>query len=637
MKKIKIALVGVGNVASSFYQGLSYYSKTKGMIPGLMSGSICGYSISDLEVVTAIDIDERKVGKTLDVALQQKPNCTKVFVKKFKPSKVIVKMGPVLDGVGDHMKNFPVDQTFLISKEPAIDVVAELKKSKAQIMIILLPAGSHEAVRFYAQAAIDAGCGLINGMSTFIASDPVWEKKFREAGLPCVGDDVKTQIGATIVHRALTRLFAYRGAILDTTYQANFGGNTDFLNMRNPKRTDAKLTSKYESINSLLPNEGLSRENLYSGPADYMPHLKDNKIAYINLHGKQFGDIPIDIELKLSVEDSPNSASCLIEGAMALKAAMDRGISGDVTCVSQYIMKRPLVQPRSDEDALKDIEKFINDRCRNILISFARIRKLVQSGEYHSEAWTDIIESAEREAERLGIHLETMAPEETYNDPKEFIYLVRTAVEKLNSFRGYERNLYIPFHITNKELKKNLIKILQKFTGNIYAVNVPPDDEYRKKLKNIRGYIGMDEQALGEKLFDELVSKSSVKRIIVVRHEENQYGHDLRAKGVTTLAEKHGIEVFMVKHEDTERMKEIILMGDVGVITFGCRGTEKILDIDIDVTIPIVTVDTNKRIIRMAIKESNKVILASFIQEGLYRGTMFSFNDCILNPSRAAT
>ena len=633
-KKINVALIGAGNVASSFYQGLAYYAKAKGSVPGLMNATIGGYSVSSIRVVAAFDIDERKIGKTLDQALQERPNCTKIFVKKFPKSKTVVMMGPILDGVGDHMKDFPDDMTFVVSKEQPVDIVKELKRLKVQVVIILLPAGSQKAVEHYAQAAINAGCGLVNGMSTFIASDPVWEGKFREANLPCIGDDVKTQIGATIVHRALTRLFAYRRAILDSTYQANFGGNTDFLNMRDPLRTDSKLRSKYESINSLLPGDGLSREKLYSGPADYMPQLNDGKIAYINWKGRQFGDIPIEIELKMSVEDSPNSACCLVDAVRLVKTAMDRGIGGNITAASQYLMKRPLVQPQSDEDALRDLERFINDASRNIVVSFARTRKFAQSGEYISEPWTDILESAEREAERLGIHLETMAPEESYNDPREFILLVGAAVKRLNAFRGYERNLYIPFNITDKKLKAELIKVLRKFFGNIYGVNVPPDDEYLRRLKNIRGYIGMDERLLGESLFTELVSMASVKRIIVVRHEENQYGHDLRAEGITSLAREKGIDVFMVKHEDSEKMKEIISLGDAGVITFGCRGTEKILDLDVEVTVPIVTVDTNKRIVRTAIKKTNKIILTSFIQEGLYGGIFFSYGNHIINPTR---
>ncbi|MDD4531149.1 MAG: hypothetical protein PHH21_00380 [Candidatus Pacebacteria bacterium] len=637
MKKINVAIIGTGNVASSFYQGLAYYAKSKGFVPGLMNTVIGGYPVSSIKVVAAFDIDARKVGRTLDQALQAKPNCTKIFVRKFPKSKVVVRMGPVLDGVGDHMKLFPEDRTFVVSKDEPVDVVAELKRAKVQVVIILLPAGSQKAVEHYAQAALEAGCALVNGMSTFIASEPVWENKFKETGLPCVGDDVKTQIGATIVHRAITRLFAYRRAILDTTYQANFGGNTDFLNMRNPERTKSKLASKYESINSLLPGDGLSRDELYSGPADYLPQCNDSKIAYINWRGKQFGDIPIEIELKMSVEDSPNSACCLVDAVRLVKTAMDRGIGGDITAASQYLMKRPLIQPKSDEDALRDLERFINDTSRNMMVSFARTRKFAQSGEYSSESWTDILESAEKEAERLGIHLETMAPEETYNDPREFISLVRIAVKRLNSFRGYERNLFIPFNITDKELKAELIKVLRKFTGNIYGLNVPPDDDYRRSLKNIRGYIGMDERLLGESLFTELVSKVEVRRIMVVRHEENQYGHDLRAEGIVSLAKEQDIEVFMVKHEDGERMKEIISLGDVGIITFGCRGTEKVLDLNVDAEVPIVTVDTNKRIVRTAIKKSNKVILTSFIQEGLYGGAFFSYDGVpthIINPTR---
>ncbi|HOK35163.1 MAG TPA: inositol-3-phosphate synthase [Candidatus Pacearchaeota archaeon] len=359
-KNIKIAIAGVGNCSSALVQGLYYYKNIKSnddLVPGLMHNVIGDYKISDIKVVAAFDIDKRKVGKDVSEAIFAKPNCTKVFCKNVPKMNVKVKMGPVLDGVADHMKNYPEDQTFLPAKQKPVDVVKELKKSKTDILINYMPVGSQKATEFYAKAALDAGVAFINCMPVFIVSDKDWGEKFEKKGLPCIGDDIKSQIGATITHRTLCHLFAQRGVTIDRSYQLNFGGNTDFLNMLSRERLKSKKISKTESVESQLIKR-LSYDNLHVGPSDWVPFLKDNKVCYIRIEGRKFGDVPVELELRLSVEDSPNSAGCVIEAIRLLKLALDRKIGGPLISPSAYFMKHPPEQ-FTDEKAREMVEEFI--------------------------------------------------------------------------------------------------------------------------------------------------------------------------------------------------------------------------------------------------------------------------------------
>jgi len=359
MKKIRIAIAGVGNCASSLVQGIEYYKDKKEVI-GLMHPEINGYRLSDVEVVAAFDIDQRKVGQDLSKAIFAKPNNTIVFYPNVPRYEVTVKMGNVLDGLAEHMKEYSEEEAFRVAEDDPCEVVEELRKSNAEILVNYLPVGSEKGTKFYAQAALDAGVAFVNCIPVFIASDEEWAKKFEEKHLPIVGDDIKTQLGATIVHRVLTKLFVDRGVKLDRTYQLNTGGNTDFLNMLARERLSSKKISKTDAVQSQL-DEPLSPKNIHIGPSDYVPWQKDNKVCFIRMEGREFGDIPLNLELRLSVEDSPNSAGAAIDAIRCCKTALDRGIGGALTSISAYTMKHPPIQ-YSDSEAKKMVEDFISGK-----------------------------------------------------------------------------------------------------------------------------------------------------------------------------------------------------------------------------------------------------------------------------------
>jgi myo-inositol-1-phosphate synthase len=364
MKKIKIAIVGLGNCASSLIQGISYYSDPEGKDAiGLMHSVIGGYHPADIQIVAGFDIDERKVGKDVAEAIFQKPNCTKVFCPDVPKTGAIVRMGRILDGFAQHLNNFSKEKRFVPAKEkePELaDVVKELKRSGAEIMMNYLPVGSEEAVQFYAQCALEAGLAFINNMPVFIASSPPWAEKFKQRNLPIIGDDIKSQMGATIIHRVLANLFQKRGVKLERTYQLNTGGNTDFMNMLDRNRLKSKKKSKTEAVQSVL-KESLPEGDIHIGPSDYIPWLNDNKLCFMRLEGKLFGDVPMNLELRLSVEDSPNSAGVGIDAIRCCKLALDRGRGGILYSPSAYFMKHP---PRqyTDEEAWRMVEDFIAGR-----------------------------------------------------------------------------------------------------------------------------------------------------------------------------------------------------------------------------------------------------------------------------------
>lgn len=355
MKNIKVAIVGVGNCASSLVQGIEYYKNVTGddpLVPGLMHNVMAGYRISNIRFVCAFDVDSKKVGKDLSEAVFAKPNCTKKFSNVPKWD-VEVRKGPVLDGVADTTREkFSVDP-----KQKPVDVKEALKESKAEVLINYLPVGSEEAARFYANECLDAGVAFINAMPVFIASNEEWGKRFKEAGIPTIGDDIKSQVGATIVHRTLTRLFVDRGVKLDNTYQLNVGGNTDFLNMLERQRLKSKKISKTQSVQSQLPTQ-LPPDNIHIGPSDYVPWLNDKKLCFIRMEGRKFGDVPINIELRLDVEDSPNSAGVMVDAIRCAKIALDRKVGGPLTSPSSYFMKSPLIQ-YTDDVARQMVEEFI--------------------------------------------------------------------------------------------------------------------------------------------------------------------------------------------------------------------------------------------------------------------------------------
>ena len=349
MKKIKVAIAGVGNCASALVQGVEYYRTNRNAeLEGVMRQNIGGYGTSDIEFVAAFDIDRRKVGHALEEAIFAKPNNTRIFQSALPVSNVIVQAGPQLDGVADHMSDYSDDEAFRPTDLAPTDITAALKASGADVLLCYLPVGSEEAVKHYAQSCLDAGVAMVNCVPVFIASNPEWAKKFTDAGLTIVGDDIKSQVGATIVHRSLARLFADRGVSLQRTYQLNTGGNTDFLNMLERHRLKSKKFSKTESVQSQL-DERLETKNIHIGPSDYVPWQKDNKIAFIRMEGRGFGGAPVEIELRLSVEDSSNSAGVVIDALRCCKVAQERGIAGPLLGPSAYYMKTP---PRQMRDSV---------------------------------------------------------------------------------------------------------------------------------------------------------------------------------------------------------------------------------------------------------------------------------------------
>ena len=360
MSNIRVAVVGIGNCASSLVQGLEHYRSGANDMVGLMHWEMGGYKPSDIKVVAAWDVDRRKVGSDVADAIFAKPNCTAVFAPNVQPTGTIVRMGKLLDGVADHMDEFADDRTFLVANDAQPskdDVVAELKRSGADVLMNYLPVGSQEATEFYAECALEAGVAFVNNIPVFIASNPDWAKRFEDAGVAIIGDDIKAQLGATIVHRVLTDLFAKRGVKLERTYQLNTGGNTDFLNMSNHRRLASKKVSKTEAVQSVAA-ERLADENVHIGPSDYVPWQNDNKVCFLRMEGSMFGGVPMNLELRLSVEDSPNSAGVAIDMIRCAKLARDRGIAGVIDPASAYFCKHPRHQ-MTDDLAQIAVEEFI--------------------------------------------------------------------------------------------------------------------------------------------------------------------------------------------------------------------------------------------------------------------------------------
>jgi len=360
MSTINIAIIGVGNCASSLVQGLSYYRNGANDTIGLMHHDLGGYRASDIRVVAAWDVDRRKVGKDVAEAIFAKPNCTEVFCADVQPSGATVRMGRKFDGVADHMADYPADRTFDVADEAEPDrddVVRVLRESRADVLMNYLPVGSQEATEFYAECALEAGVAFVNCIPVFIASDPSWAQRFSERGVPIIGDDIKAQLGATIVHRVLTDLFAKRGVRLERTYQLNTGGNTDFLNMLNRSRLASKKESKTEAVQAVAERR-LEDVNIHVGPSDYVAWQNDNKICFLRMEGEMFGGVPMNLELRLSVEDSPNSAGVAIDMIRCAKLALDRGHAGPINAPAAYFCKHPPEQ-MTDDLAQRAVEEFI--------------------------------------------------------------------------------------------------------------------------------------------------------------------------------------------------------------------------------------------------------------------------------------
>ncbi|HYX60496.1 MAG TPA: inositol-3-phosphate synthase [Streptosporangiaceae bacterium] len=353
MGSVRVAIVGVGNCASSLVQGVEYYKDAdpESRVPGLMHVQFGPYHVRDVEFVAAFDVDAKKVGQDLADAIGASENNT-IKICDVPPTGVTVQRGPTLDGLGQYYQEMITE-----SDDPHVDVVQVLRDSQADVLVSYLPVGSEQADRYYAQCALDAGVAFVNALPVFIASDPQWAAKFTEAGVPIIGDDIKSQVGATITHRVLAKLFEDRGVELLRTYQLNVGGNMDFMNMLERSRLQSKKVSKTQSVTSQIPHE-MEKAAVHIGPSDHVPWLDDRKLAFVRLEGRAFGDVPLSLEYKLEVWDSPNSAGVIIDAIRAAKIALDRGIGGPLLSAASYLMKSPPEQ-YGDDDARDAVEKFI--------------------------------------------------------------------------------------------------------------------------------------------------------------------------------------------------------------------------------------------------------------------------------------
>lgn len=352
-KKVRVAIIGVGNCASSLVQGVEFYrdAPTDEAVPGLMHVELGGYHIRDIEFSAAFDVNAMKVGKDLGEAIFAEPNNTYQFAE-VRRMRVPVQRGPTMDGLGKYLK-----QMISEAAGPAVDVAAVLRDTRTDVLVSYLPVGSERATEWYAEQALEAGCGFVNCIPVFIASKKHWRKKFEERKLPIIGDDIKSQVGATITHRVLANLFKERGVRLDRTYQLNFGGNTDFMNMLERERLESKKISKTRAVTSQL-DHALSDAEAHVGPSDYVPWLKDRKFCHIRMEGTTFGNVPLVVEMKLEVWDSPNSAGVVIDAIRCAKLAMDRGVGGALVSPSSYFMKSP-PQQLTDHEARERTEAFI--------------------------------------------------------------------------------------------------------------------------------------------------------------------------------------------------------------------------------------------------------------------------------------
>lgn len=362
MNKINVGVIGVGNCASSLIQGLEYYRQhDPEEAIGLMHKILGGWSPQDIEIVAAFDIDKRKVGKKVSEAIFEKPNCTTIFQKNIPESNVVVNMGKILDGYGEIMDTYPDDLAFRKSDKPEPDfkdVVKVLKDANVDVLLNYLPVGSEDATKFYMECALEAGAGVVNCIPVFIASNTDWAQKFEDKNLPIIGDDIKAQFGATIMHRSLMETMKKRGVIIDKSYQLNTGGNTDFLNMLERNRLASKKISKTDAVQSIADIKN-SEQNLHVGPSDFVPWQEDNKICFVRVEARQFGDIPLTMDIRLSVEDSPNSAGIVIDAIRCCKLALDNKVGGVLDAPSSYFCKHPRKQI-FDSEAFDNVEEFIS-------------------------------------------------------------------------------------------------------------------------------------------------------------------------------------------------------------------------------------------------------------------------------------
>lgn len=619
-KKIRVAIAGLGNCASALVQ-VVYYSQVKGKpLKGIMHENLGGYSRTDVEFSAAFEVSNLKIGRDISEAIYLGSNCTeKICDVPFMG--VTVSRGPVLDGVAPHMvKRFSSDEPCELSKDELEEwerkVVSILVESKTDMLLNYMPVGGDDATQFYLRCAYKAHCSFINCMPSKISA--AWRKKFAKAGLVLIGSDIKSQVGASILDRWVARLLDLRGSKIKSISQDNRGNGPDFENMQDITRLGTKYRSKRRTVMSNISQK--PQFHLVVNGLDYGLE-GDHKVCELKFRSIICGTL-LTFDGRLEVVDSYNSAGVVIDAIRVVKIAMDRGISGAIIPACAYFMKSPPVQ-MEDTEASRLLEEWINDGSRTIIVPHSRIRDVALSGQKHSEVMSQICYELCANAYRNGMDVEVMSPKKYYHDEKEFLECIREALMKLMNYpAGYLRNLVIPFSIVDPNLKRKLIDLLREYPEvNIYGINVPPDEDYLSQVPNICGYAGLDEFKVGSELYQELKSRAEVKKVLVIRHEENK-GLDMRIDGIIKEAAKDNVEVVVLGAYQHRQIRKVASLPGVGIITLGCRGTEVILGLKI-AKIPMVCMDSNRRIDEAMVK-NRETVLSSFRQDGLYEGTLFS-------------
>lgn len=613
-RQIRVAIAGLGNCASALIQAVYREKQKAGSLRGVMHRDLGGYSIADIVFVAAFDVDTRKVGKDISEAVFAGPNCTEK-ISDIPYTGVLVSPGPFVDGVANHMKEdfSPID--YLVNEE---EVVAVLKKSGAEILLNYMPVGADKDSGSYGKCAIKAGCAFINCMPAFICSNKEWIERFRQAGLPCIGDDVKSQLGASVIDRTILHLFDMRGAEIEEASQYNSGNNTDFRNMQDVSRLETKFKSKTNTCISNISqpiNFDLKCNGIDVGLRG------DHKVCDIRIRAIATGGEVIHTS-RTEVVDSYNSAGVVLDAIRVAKVALKRGLSGPILPACACFMKSP---PEQMEDNFSNflLEEWIADESRTIVCSHSRLQDFSYSGQKYSEFWTRSINDLVENARKHHLKIEVMSPRKHYHDEKEYLQVIEEAIQKLLGYpQGYVKNLVIPFSITDPSLRKKMIDMLKLCEGiNIYGINVAPDEEFVSQVPNICGYAGMDEPKVGDDLYNELVSRADVSTVMVVRHQKNQ-GLEWRIESIKRLAEKDGKKVLVFGAHEQRQIKKYVNAQGVGIITLGCRGTEIILGFKTNRNTPIVCMDNNNKV--EAFLRQMNVSATCYSQDGFYGDVVFS-------------
>ena len=613
-RKIRIAIAGVGNCCKALAM-LIQMIRMRAQLGGPALGDLLGdISNADIEVVAAFDIGKGKVGEDFGLAVSAWPNNTN-DVCEIPFTGVTVQMGPILDGVSERMR-----KKFRPLDIHPCDVVKVLKESGAQILLNYMPVGARTATKFYARAAIEAGCAFINCMPAFVVKEKEMAQEFTDAKLVCCGDDIMSGFGASFLNRNLLSDIESRGCLILSATQENSGSNTDFENMQDEFRLEDKHDSKENAVLTNISCRPGYFEIICNG---WDPSIApDNKLCDIDIQGL-ICNTPFSLRAHLHVVDSYNSATAVWTLINLTAEAISRGLSGPLIPACAYFMKSPPVAMKS-YTARRLIKEFIADDTRTIIVSPSRTKHVAWSGNHSSEHWTSVCDGIKQKEEKAGRQVEIMSPRKFYHNGREYVSLVREAVRKLNDCPiGYKRKLILSFSVTDASLKRELIEILNSAVGvSIYGVDAPADQEFSSSVRGICGHIGIDERALGRELLNEV--PDSISNILVIRHQNNNYTLDLRIEGIKEMAEEKSkgrekkIGVVVLHTYQHRQIKSMLSKGDIAIITLGNRGTEKILGIQGIQDVPLVCVDTNERIM------SYGKAVTWFDQKNLYGGHDFS-------------